>query len=92
MRAKPWIILGAPLLWAAPAAVGLSQVRVYLTETGMNVVIGCAWLAVLAPIIGTVLIVINLRPIGWLAGIWLALNIVLGVMAWALTAVMALQT
>jgi len=92
VRAKTLIILGMPLLWAGPLALGYSMLRVHMTAGEGAVTVFAAWAAGLGPIAGTVLIVMKLRPLGWLSIVWMVLNVVLGLEAFAFVAVMAFQT
>lgn len=92
MPVRSWILLGFPLLWAGPLALSFSVLRVHMTAAGGGVAAGAAWVAALAPIVGAVLAVMNLRPIGWLSALWMLLNSLLGLMVFAFIVLMAFQT
>lgn len=87
-----WFLIAAPLLWAAPLALGLSAVRVYMTEDQANLAISAAWVAFLAPLVAAIVAFAKLRPIGLLAILWLLLNSLAGLASFAFMALVSFQT
>jgi hypothetical protein len=63
-----------------------------MTAAQGGAAVACGWAAFLGPLVAAGIALARLRPLGVLVILWLALNIVVGFLAFALVAVMSLQT